>query len=238
MDMHHKLSTSRTALSCALALCFAGYQSFAFAQDPVPDTPPASETPAAANTDAKADSKTTKPEAAKPDASGLKPFKEIIKGAKESKGFFTLHQKDEKVWLEIKPDQFDKPFFFSVNVTNGVGQAWLNGSWMWGSNIGVFHRVGNHVQLIAKNAQYTAASGTPQAMAVEQGFSDSLLATSTVLSQPEAESKAVLIDANALLFIDIPGYSTALDYLTHVGYGFDSRNTSFADVHNDVNLTG
>ena len=43
-----------------------------------------------------------------------RPFKDIIKGAKETAGFFTVYDKDEKVWISIKPDQFDKPFFFHV----------------------------------------------------------------------------------------------------------------------------
>ena len=34
-----------------------------------------------------------------------KPFAEVIKDAKEQPGFFNLYSKDEKVWLEIKPEQ-------------------------------------------------------------------------------------------------------------------------------------
>ena len=37
-----------------------------------------------------------------------RPFAEIIKDAKEQPGLFTLWTKDEKVWIEIKPDQFDQ----------------------------------------------------------------------------------------------------------------------------------
>ena len=36
-----------------------------------------------------------------------RPFAEIIKDAKEQPGLFTLWTKDEKVWIEIKPEQFD-----------------------------------------------------------------------------------------------------------------------------------
>ncbi|HSY26549.1 MAG TPA: hypothetical protein VK832_03515, partial [Burkholderiaceae bacterium] len=90
--MQQKFSTSRTVLNCALVLCFAGYQSLIYAQDPTPETPPAAE--ATATT---ADAKAPVKDAPKPDASALKPFKDVIKGAKQSKGFFTLFQKDEKV---------------------------------------------------------------------------------------------------------------------------------------------
>jgi len=49
-----------------------------------------------------------------------KPFAEVIKDAKESPGFFRIYQKEEKVWMEIEPSQFDlmrerrfAPFFWT-----------------------------------------------------------------------------------------------------------------------------
>jgi len=54
---------------------------------------------------------------AQPDAPGQpRPYKDVRKDAKGDSRYFTLHQKDEKVWIELKPDQFDKPFFFSANI--------------------------------------------------------------------------------------------------------------------------
>ena len=34
-------------------------------------------------------------------------FADVIKDAKQQTGLFTVWTKDEKVWLEIKPEQFD-----------------------------------------------------------------------------------------------------------------------------------
>src|ERR1700689_5188391 len=45
-------------------------------------------------------------------ASPTKPFDDVIKDAKVIPGFFNLYQKDEKVWIELKPGDFEKPFFF------------------------------------------------------------------------------------------------------------------------------
>ncbi len=61
------------------------------------------------------------PQAAQPGQP--KPYKDVLKDAKAIPGFFTLHQKDEKVWIEILPDQFDKPFFFSYNIPRSIGRA-------------------------------------------------------------------------------------------------------------------
>src|SRR5205814_5825816 len=46
-------------------------------------------------------------------SSSLRPFAEIIKDAKRIDGLFTLWQKEDKVWLELKPSDLDHPFFMS-----------------------------------------------------------------------------------------------------------------------------
>ena len=54
---------------------------------------------------------------------------------------------------------------------------------------------------------------------------------------PHPESKAVLIEANALLFADIPGYSTSLERAFRMPFALDTRNTSFSKVNNSELLT-
>ena len=159
-------------------------------------------------------------------------MKDFLKDSKATPGFFTLHQKDDKVWLEILPSQFDKPFFFSYNVPRSVGERGLYGSQMGGSQMAVFKKIGNQIQLIAKNTQFFAKEGTPQAQFVSESFSDSLLSSAPVLTQPHAETKSVLIEANALLFTDIPGYLTRLEYAFRMPFGLDVRNTHFSATNN------
>jgi hypothetical protein len=62
-------------------------------------------------------------------------MKDILKDAKPIPGFFTLHQKDEKIWLEILPSQMGKPFFFSYNVPRSIGERGLYGSQMGSSKL-------------------------------------------------------------------------------------------------------
>ena len=176
--------------------------------------------------------------ATKPDAASLKPFKDVLKDSTEIKGFFTLHRKDEKVWIEIRPEQLDKPFFFSVNTTNGIGERRLYGSQMVGSHVAYLHRIGNHLQLLAKNTTYVAKANTPQAAAVAQAFSDSLISSATVVSGAHPDSKAFLVEANALLFGDIPAYATRLEFAYRQPFAFDARNSSFTKVRADDSLTG
>ena len=169
-------------------------------------------------------------------AQAQKPFAEVIKDAKESPGLFRLYQKEDKVWIELAPDQFDTPFFFSWNLSRGLGEKFIYGGLMGDSDIVEFHRVGNTVQLLAKNQVYYASQGKPQARAVAEAFSDSLIAAVPVVSQPHLERKSVLIEANALLFADIPGGNGTLERVYRQGYSFDARNTSIRSARTTADL--
>ncbi len=153
-------------------------------------------------------------------------------------GFFTTYQKDEKVWLAIKPEQFDKPFFFTYNIPQSVGERGLYGSQMGGAEMAVFKKIGNQIQLIAKNTEFYATPGSPQAQFVSEGFSDSLLSSTTAASAADPETKAILIEANSLLFVDIPGYLTRLEFAYRMPFSLDARNTSFTHVNNNDMITG
>jgi len=52
-------------------------------------------------------------------------MKDFLKDSKATPGYFTLHQKEDKIWLEILPSQLNKPFFFSYNIPNSVGERGL-----------------------------------------------------------------------------------------------------------------
>jgi hypothetical protein len=170
---------------------------------------------------------------ARPDNATLKPFREVILGAAEMKGMFPLWQKDDKVWIEIPVDQLDKPFFFSYNISDSVGERGAYASQMGRRYMVEFHRVGNAMQLIAKNTRFIATPGSPSERAVHQSFSDSLIGSAPVLSQPQPERKSVLIDAAALLITDIPGYSTSLESSFRINYTLDRANSNFVKIRAD-----
>ena len=165
-----------------------------------------------------------------------------VKDAKETEGLLRVWQKDDRVWIEVAPDQLDKPLFFKSNINQGIGEGRIFGGAMnypmGVAQVVVFHKVGNTMQLIAKNTKYTAKEGTPEARAVAAGFSDSLLAVAPVVAQAHPTRKSWLIDANALLLADIPMAATQLERTYRQPYGFDARNSSFGKVTGaDDNVT-
>ena len=184
--------------------------------------------------------------AAAPPPPPPRPFAEIIKDAKEEPGFFTTWKKDDKVWIEIPEAMWDRPFFFSVNVTHAIGDSGLFGNQMGGylasgrgQYFASFRKLGvQGVQLIARNTAYTATKDSPAARMIERAFSDSLIGNATIVSAPHPERKSVLIEANALLVNDFPGVSSRLELAYRQPYTFDGRNSSIDRLKNNEVETG
>ena len=217
------LSAMRVALVIAVCACPVAYAQIPDPETPAPATPAAVPAPAAAPA---------------PGVPRPRAYRDVLGDAKPLPGFFTLHQKDDKVWLAIRPDQFEVPFFFAYNIPRSIGERGLYGGQMGRSHIAFFRRLGDRVQLIARNEEFFAAAGTPQARFVADSFSDSLITSAPVVSQPHPATKAVLIEANTLLFADIPGYLTRLEIAFRMPYGLDTRNSTIAKVNNDPRQTG
>ncbi len=176
--------------------------------------------------------------AATPPAPGQPPpFATVIKDAKPTHGLFSVWQKDERVWVELRPEDFDKPFFLSPKLRTGIGEGFLFGGLMLRAPALVqFRRQHNQVQLVAVNAQQVARAGTPEARAVAAAISPSLLAASPVASQPHPDRKAVLVDLSAMLMTDLMGLGTQLQRAHRQGYAFDARNSAVVGVRGQPGL--
>jgi hypothetical protein len=203
----------------------------------VPPAPPASAASAAAPP--------TRPVAAVTPASGVAPgtpqpavtppgspapFATVVKDAKQIDGLVTLYQKDEKVWLELRPEDFNKPFFLSPKLATGIGEAMVFGGLMDDEHVIEFRRVHNQVQMIALNTEYTARAGTPEGRSVAASFSPSLMASTPVASAPQSERNSVLIDAGALFVNDMLGVGMRLQRTYRQGYAFDGRNSAITSI--------
>ena len=156
-------------------------------------------------------------------------FESVVKDAKVFPGFFPLYEKEDRVFLELKPEQFDTPYYLSINRSRGLGENFIYPFMVRGYLV-EFHRIGNLVQMIAKNPRYKAKDGTPIALAAQQSFTDSLIGATTIASLPSGKTKSVLVDANSLFIADIAGDSTMLEATYRAPYSFDQRNSSFTKL--------
>lgn len=157
-------------------------------------------------------------------------------GAEEIPGFLKILKKGDKAYLSLNPEQFNKPFFFSINTVKSLGEGDLVGSEMGRSQLAEFRKLGNQIQLVALNTQHFAADGTPQAQFVKEDFAESLIA-STPLVPADASRPEILLEANALLFNDLPGYIARLASNYKTPFTFDAKNVGFTAIDNNPQQT-
>lgn len=168
--------------------------------------------------------------AAKPDPSAPKPFVEIIKKARVHDGFVPVWRQGDKVWLEIAPERLNQPFYLAAGMANSVGERGLYASSMGRDWIAEFRRVGESVQLIARNMAYRAERDPAMQRTVEQSFSDSLMGAGKVVSAPHPQRKSVLVDASFLQG-DLLGLATSVEAAFRLPYGIDRGNSHVDAVH-------
>jgi hypothetical protein len=176
------------------------------------------------------------PQPSGPPPSSAHTFAAVIKDAQKIEGLFTLYRRDEKVWIELKPDDFNRPFFLSPKIATGIGEARLFGGTMETPQVIEFRRIHNQVQMIARNERYVARPGTPEGRAIAAAFSPSLLASATVASQPDPQSRSVLVEMNTLFINDMLGIGMELQRAFRQGYGFDGRNSAITVVRGKPGL--
>ncbi len=170
------------------------------------------------------------PQPGGPPPNSLQPFALVIRDAQKIEGLFTVYRREERAWLELRPEDFGKPFFLSPKVTTGIGEAWLFGGLFEDARLIEFRRINNQVQMLVRNTRFVAPAGTPEARALLAAFSPSLLASAAVLSQPHPTAKSVLVDLNSLFLNDMLGRAGDLQRTYRQGYGFDPRNSAITAV--------
>jgi hypothetical protein len=167
----------------------------------------------------------------KEDEPKQKPFATLIKKAKATEGFFTFYRtEDEKVYLEVRPDQWDKLYMLSLTCESGLGERGFYAAQMCGEAAVVLHKHGKQAQLVARNPRFTADEGTPIARAVARSFSDSIIATTTIESLPHPERKSELLDLNALLLTDLPNVAYFLEATFRIPYKHDAKQSAFGSL--------
>lgn len=173
---------------------------------------------------------------ARPEAGAPRPFADVIKDATRTDGFIPVWRKDEKVWLEIPKERLGQPMLFSANIATSVGERGLYGSQMGPRWLVEFRRVGNQMQLVARQTGFRGDRDPGASRAVREAFSDSLVGSTAVASAEHPERKSVLVDA-AFLLGDIAGYSTRLESAFRMPFAVDRPNSYFEMARAEEGLT-
>ena len=172
-----------------------------------------------------------KADAAKPGEE--KSFDDTVKDMEVVKGLFTFYRKadENKILMEILPDQLENMFLFAASVDQSVGERGLYASQMGGDFPFFFRRVGKNVQWVMKNTSFTAAGGTPAARATARSFPNAILAVAKIQSKPHPERKSILVDVSDLFVSDLPAFAIILNQAYRpTNYRFDKNASAVAGV--------
>ena len=165
-----------------------------------------------------------------------KTFEEVTKDFDVVKGLFTVYRKDDeaKVYLEIKPRQFDRLYLCAVTREAADGYFFdataLIPSFM---NYGfpfILKRIGKNVQFLHKNVYFRADEDAPIADAVRRSVTNSILSVAKIVeSEPHPERKSILVDAGGFFLKDLTMVAAAFKD-RKVKYKFDGKNSYFGKV--------
>ncbi|MGH7730444.1 MAG: zinc-dependent metalloprotease, partial [Candidatus Eiseniibacteriota bacterium] len=133
----------------------------------------------------------------------LQDWKKVTKDAEVKKGFFTLYSKRENLYLELAPDQLDKPVLGIFSLARGIGMNGVLGGLPVNDRLIEFHRSGDRVLVIEQNTRFTAPAGSPIDKARELSMGNSVIASLKVESVNDS-TKAVLVDLAPFLVSDLP----------------------------------
>jgi hypothetical protein len=157
----------------------------------------------------------------------VKPFAEVIKEFTAHEGLFTLYTKDEKAYLEIKPDQYDKTYIMTISQVGGIGSGWLpflGNQQLYNAPIKI-QKVGKNVQFLLENVWYRADKDKQMQNAVRRSFSDSLFASTQLASKPHKERESDLVDVSEILLRDSVGIGSFTAQVMKSPYKFDKKNS-------------
>lgn len=128
-------------------------------------------------------------------------FNTLTKGAKVYDGLYRLYQKEDHVYMEIRPNQLGQPVLCPIAVARGggMGGLTLNFDEQW---VLIFQRVGDKVQLIRRNVHFKAKAGSPIAKAVETTYTDSVLMALKIAAINQMNQQALLINLNDIFMTD------------------------------------
>ena len=169
---------------------------------------------------------------AKPGAGATdpKPFADLVKDAKEIPGLFRIYRTEDKVYMEISPDNYDKIYMFSITCDQSLGERGFYAAEMCGEAPFTIRKVNKNIQFVLKNPSFRAEENSPMARAVAHSYADSVLGITPIASLPHPERKTVLIDLGTILMSDIPMVSWGLEAVFRVPYRFDARNSHFGRI--------
>jgi hypothetical protein len=130
-----------------------------------------------------------------------------MRGATSEDGVLNLVRKDDELYLDLSPANFDKPYIILPSIASGVGGDAFAGR-VYDPLVVIFKHVGKRVMWITPNSHYVADKGTAAAASLAVSVADSVIQSSAIVAESPDSSHIVI---NPSIFLsDFEGIGTDL----------------------------
>jgi hypothetical protein len=134
-------------------------------------------------------------------------YNAFVRGADMQRGVIDLIRKDDELYLDLRPENFDKPYIILPTIAKGIGGDAFAGR-VYEPLVVIFKRVGKRVLWITPNTHYVADKGTTAAESLSISVADSVLLATPVLAE-DGDKRHVVI-APTIFLSDFEGIGTDL----------------------------
>ncbi|BAZ67020.1 hypothetical protein NIES4106_17730 [Fischerella sp. NIES-4106] len=158
-------------------------------------------------------------------------FREAVKGTNKLEGVFTIYrsQEDDKIYLELKPEQLNKNYLCTVTLESGIGESGIYSGLPLQDFLFYFRRVNNYLHFVVRNVKFRTEQDEPELRSLARSFSDSVL-YALEIDSIDPYSKNILVDLNDLLMQDFPGLTSLLKYYLRADYHLEKNRSYFGDL--------
>lgn len=140
-----------------------------------------------------------------PEPTSLKPFEEVVKGLKVSKGLFTIYHdlQRNRALIGLKPSQLNQNLLFMASLESGLGEMGLFRGWPVNDLMIQFRQIPDHrIQVAVPNVYFRNPQPQSQQL-LRSSFGDSVL-TTLPIQAIHGETGELLLDLKDFLIARDP----------------------------------
>jgi hypothetical protein len=115
----------------------------------------------------------------------------FIRSAKVQPGVIDLIRRDDDLFLDLKPENFNKPYIIMPSIAKGIGGEAFAGR-VYDPLVVIFKRVGKRVLWITPNNRFVANKNSSEAASLSISVADSVLLATPIVAEDAAEKHVVI----------------------------------------------
>ncbi|MGV3608910.1 MAG: zinc-dependent metalloprotease [Planctomycetaceae bacterium] len=154
------------------------------------------------------------------------PYANLLKDMKPVNGLLTMYNKGNGLVAELGPGDYNAEYMVLISISRGIARDQLLGGmslyfgddWVW-----QFRKVDDNVHIVRRNVRFKANAGSPEAMAVQHSYTDSVLFSLPIMMK--GPKGGDLVDLTPVFMSDLPQISSMLP-----GFGFSPQKSSWASI--------